>query len=297
MIKELEEKIKELEMKEKDLNLLEIGKKKMIEGYKSKIEPYDRVQLARHEKRPKTKDFIENIIKDPIFLHGDRLFADDKSILGGIGYLGDIPVTFIATNKGKNLEENVECNFGMPKPEGYRKALRLMKQAEKFNRPIITFIDTPGAYPGVDAEERGQGEAIARNMLEMGRLRVPIISVITGEGGSGGALALAVADNIIMMENSIFSILSPEGFATILWKDASRHKEATKVMKLTAKDLYDYNIIDQVIEEDISFSIEDFQDNFARLEKEIAKQIKILIRKRPDRLVLDRQSKYRKIGG
>lgn len=297
MIKELEEKINELEVREKDLILLEIEKKKIIEEYKAKIEPYDRVQLARHEKRPKTKDFIENIIKEPIYLHGDRLFADDKSILGGIGYLGDIPVTFIATNKGKSLEENVEFNFGMPKPEGYRKALRLMKQAEKFNRPIITFIDTPGAYPGVDAEERGQGEAIARNMLEMGRLKVPIISVITGEGGSGGALALAVADNIIMMENSIFSILSPEGFATILWKDGTRHKEATKLMKLTAKDLYDYNIIDQVIEEDISFSIEDFQESFARLEKAIIKRIKMLIRKRPDRLVIDRQSKYRKIGG
>lgn len=297
MMKELERKIRELEVKEKDFKLLEIEKKKTIEGYKSKIEPYDRVLLARHEKRPKAKDFIENIIKEPIFLHGDRLFADDKSIVGGIGYLEDIPVTFIGTNKGKCLEGNVDCNFGMPKPEGYRKALRLMKQAEKFNRPIITFIDTPGAYPGVDAEERGQGEAIARNMLEMGKLKVPIISIITGEGGSGGALALAVGDNIMMMENSIFSILSPEGFATILWKDPSRHEEATKVMKLTARDLYDYNIVDEVIEEDISFSIEAFQDNFDRLKKALIKQLKNLMEKNSDELVIERQDKYRKIGG
>ncbi len=296
-MRELEEKIKNLEEKEKDFKLLEKEKKKVIDGYKAKIEPYDRVLLARHEKRPKAKDFIENIIKDPIYLHGDRLFADDKSIVGGIGYLDDIPVSFIGTNKGKNVEENVEYNFGMPKPEGYRKALRLMKQAEKFNRPIITFIDTPGAYPGVDAEERGQGEAIARNMLEMGSLKVPIISVITGEGGSGGALALAVADKIIMMENSVFSILSPEGFATILWKDGSRHKEATKVMKLTAKDLYDYKIVDQVIEEDISFSIEGFQDNFTRLKKVMISEFRNLMKKSSDELVGKRQDKYRKIGG
>ena len=293
MMKELEEKIRALEAKEKDFKMLETEKKKTIAGYKSKIEPYDIVQLARHEKRPKPLDFIENIIKEPIFLHGDRLFADDKSIIGGIGYLGDIPVTFIATNKGKDLEENVERNFGMPRPEGYRKALRLMKQAEKFNRPIITFIDTPGAYPGIGAEERGQGEAIARNILEMGLLKVPIISVITGEGGSGGALALSVANNIIMMENSIFSILSPEGFATILWKDGTRYKEATKVMKLTARELYDYKIIDQ----DISFSIEGFQDNFTRLKKAIIKEINILIKKSSEELVLEKQEKYRKIGG
>lgn len=297
MIKELEEQIRELEIKEKDFKLLETEKEKLIRAYKEKIEPYDLVKLARHEKRPKPKDFIDNIINEPVFLHGDRLFADDKSILGGIGYLGDIPVTFIATNKGKNVEENVECNFGMPRPEGYRKALRLMKQAEKFNRPIITFIDTPGAYPGIGAEERGQGEAIARNILEMSKLQVPIISIITGEGGSGGALALAVANKIIMMENSIFSILSPEGFATILWKDASRYEEATKIMKLTARELYDYKIIDEVIEEDITFSIEGFHANFARLKNVLVKDLKILMNKSSDELVLQKYEKFRKIGG
>ena len=297
MIKELEQKLKQLEEKEKDLQIFKIERNKIIEKYESKLKPYHRVQLARHERRPKTKDFIESIIEEPIFFHGDRLFADDKSIVGGIGYLDHIPVTFIGTNKGKTLEENVKCNFGMPKPEGYRKALRLMKQAEKFNRPIITFIDTPGAYPGVDAEERGQGEAIATNILEMSRLKVPVISVFTGEGGSGGALALAVANRIIMMENSIFSILSPEGFATILWKDGTRYREATEVMKLTSKELYDYKIIDKVIEEDISFSMKGFQDNFSRLKKVIIKELKILMRKNSDELIIERQQKYRKIGG
>jgi len=297
MIKELEEKLKELEEKEQNQEAFKIKRKQIIEEYKSKLTPYHRVQLARHEKRPKAKDFIENIVSEPMFFHGDKLFSDDRSIVGGVGYLGHVPITFIGTNKGKTLEENVEYNFGMPKPEGYRKALRLMKQAEKFNRPIITFIDTPGAYPGIDAEERGQGEAIAINILEMSRLEVPIISVFTGEGGSGGALALSVANKIIMMENSIFSILSPEGFATILWKDGTLYEKATEVMKLTAKDLYDYKIADRVIEEDISFSMKGFQENFARLKEEIIKELESLRKKSPARLVKERQNKYRKIGG
>ncbi|NMB26642.1 MAG: acetyl-CoA carboxylase carboxyltransferase subunit alpha [Tissierellia bacterium] len=297
MIRELEEKIKRLEEQEKDSEILRIKRKEITEKYEKKFKPYDRVQLARHRERPKVKDFIENIIEEPMFFHGDRLFSDDKSIIGGIGYLDDIPITFVGTNKGNTLEENVQCNFGMPKPEGYRKALRLMKQAEKFNRPIITFIDTPGAYPGVDAEERGQGEAIARNISEMGRLKVPIISVFTGEGGSGGALALSVANKIIMMENSIFSILSPEGFATILWKDGTRCKEATEVMKLMAKELYDYNIVDRVVEEDISFSLEGFRDNFIRLKKVIIEELQMLMIKNSKELIIERQEKYRRIGG
>lgn len=297
MIRELEERLKELEEKEGDSRLFKIKRRRIIKKYGSRLNAYDRVQLARHEKRPKAKDFIENIIREPIFFHGDRLFSDDRSIIAGIGYLEDIPVTFIGTNKGRTLEENVKYNFGMPKPEGYRKALRLMKQAEKFNRPIITFIDTPGAYPGVGAEERGQGEAIARNILEMSRLEVPIISIFTGEGGSGGALALSVANRIIMMENSIFSILSPEGFATILWKDGNRYKEATELMKLTARELYDYNIVDRVIDEDISFSLEGFQSNFLRLKRAIVEELDGLIGKSPHELVVERQDKYRRIGG
>ena len=211
------------------------------------ITAWDRVTLAREIERPKALDYIENIFDDFMELHGDRNFGDDKSIIGGIAYLDAMPVTIIGEQKGKNARENIERNFGMPNPEGYRKALRLMKQAEKFGRPIITFIDTPGAYPGIGAEERGQGEAIARNMLEMSQLKVPIICIVIGEGSSGGALAIAVGDRIIMLENAVYSILSPEGFASILYKDASKAKEAAENMKITAKDLKNLNIIDKII--------------------------------------------------
>ena len=232
MIKEIEEKLLKLEL---DENLKDIKIKELQDHYKNRLSFYDHVLLARHEKRPKAMDFINEIIDSPVFFKGDRLFAEDKSLIGGIGYLNNKPVTFLGTNKGKNLKENLEYNFGMLKPEGYRKSLRLMKQAEKFKRPIITFIDTPGAYPGIDAEERGQGEAIARNIMEMGYLKVPIIAVFTGEGGSGGALALSVANRIIMMEYSIFSILSPEGFATILWKDSSLYKKSLSYYEIKSK--------------------------------------------------------------
>ncbi len=180
---------------------------------------WDKVVTARHKDRPTGEFYIENIFKHFIEFHGDRYFGDDAAIIGGIGFLEKTPVTVISITKGSNTKENIKRNFGMPKPEGYRKALRLMKQAEKFKRPIICFIDTPGAFCGVDAEERGQGEAIAKNLFEMSKLKTPIVSVLMGEGGSGGALALAVADRILMLENSIYSILSPEGFASILWKD------------------------------------------------------------------------------
>ena len=190
------------------------------------ISAWERVVLARKAERPKSLDYINNIFTNFIELHGDRNFGDDKSIIGGIAELDGIPVTIIGEQKGKNAKENIERNFGMPNPEGYRKALRLMKQAEKFNRPIITFIDTPGAYPGMGAEERGQGEAIARNIMEMSRLKVPIICIVIGEGSSGGALALGVGDKIVILENSIYSILSPERFASILYKDSTKAKEA-----------------------------------------------------------------------
>ena len=189
---------------------------------------WDKVVTARHKDRPTGEFYIENIFKHFIEFHGDRYFGDDAAIIGGIGFLEKTPVTVISITKGSNTKENIKRNFGMPKPEGYRKALRLMKQAEKFKRPIICFIDTPGAFCGVDAEERGQGEAIAKNLFEMSKLKTPIVSVLMGEGGSGGALALAVADRILMLENSIYSILSPEGFASILWKDGSRVKEAAE---------------------------------------------------------------------
>ena len=210
---------------------------------------WHKVEIARSKERPSAKLYIDHIFQDFIELHGDRYYGDDKAIIGGIGFLSGIPVTVIAECKGDNTKENIERNFAMPHPEGYRKALRLMKQGEKFKRPIICFVDTPGAFCGVGAEERGQGEAIARNLFETMDIRVPIISIILGEGGSGGALALAVGDQVWMMENSVYSILSPEGFASILWKDKGRTKEAAEIMKITAQDLKGFNIIDRIINE------------------------------------------------
>ncbi|MGO1498413.1 MAG: acetyl-CoA carboxylase carboxyl transferase subunit alpha [Streptococcus thermophilus] len=204
---------------------------------------------ARYQGRLTALDFAKEIFDDFIELHGDRNFRDDGAVIGGIGRLNGQAVTVVGIQKGKNLQDNLNRNFGQPHPEGYRKALRLMKQAEKFGRPVVTFINTAGAYPGVGAEERGQGEAIARNLMEMSDLKVPIIAIIIGEGGSGGALALAVADKVWMLENTIYSILSPEGFATILWKDGSRSEEAAELMKITSGELLNMGIVDKVIPE------------------------------------------------
>ncbi len=212
-----------------------------------KMSAWDKIQIARVKERPTAKKFIENVFDDFIETAGDRLLGDDKSIIGGIATLDNTVVTVIAQEKGSTTDEKVFHNFGMPHPEGYRKVLRLVKQAEKFNRPVIMFVDTPGAYPGIEAEKRGQGEAIAKNLMELSQVKVPIITVILGEGGSGGALAMAVADYIYMLEYAVYSILSPEGFATILWKDASKAKEASEKMKLTSTDLLELGIIDQVI--------------------------------------------------
>ena len=209
----------------------------------------ERVALARHPQRPNITDYIDGLFTDFFEQRGDRACREDPAILGGVALFHGRPVTVIGTRKGKNLEENLRCNFGMPGPEGYRKALRLMKQAEKFRRPIFTFIDTAGAYPGLEAEEHGQGEAIARNLFEMSRLTVPVIAVVTGEGNSGGALALAVADRVLMLENAVYSVLSPEGFASILWKDAGRSGEAAEVMKLTAADLLSLGVIHEILPE------------------------------------------------
>ena len=207
------------------------------------------VREAREQSRLTSLDFATGIFDEFIQLHGDRSFRDDGAVLGGIGWLGDQAVTVVGIQKGKSLQDNLKRNFGQPHPEGYRKALRLMKQAEKFGRPVVTFINTAGAYPGVGAEERGQGEAIARNLMEMSDLKVPIIAIIIGEGGSGGALALAVADKVWMLENTVYSILSPEGFATILWKDGSRSEEAAELMKITSGELLNMGIVDKVIPE------------------------------------------------
>lgn len=211
--------------------------------------PAERVRIARMETRPTTKEYIEALFQDFIPLGGDRAFSEDQAIIGGIGSFHGIPVTIIGHQKGRSLEENLKRRFGMPNPDGYRKALRLMKQADKFHRPIITFVDTPGAYPGKEAEERGQGSAIAECLKVLSRVSVPVISVFIGEGGSGGALAIGICDRMIMLENAIYSILSPEGFASILWKDGTRWEEASRVMRLTAPDLYKMKVCDTIVPE------------------------------------------------
>lgn len=266
-----------------------------VKKYTSK-NAWQRVTLARLKERPTALDYINIMFDDFIELHGDRSFSDDQSIVCGIGLLNNKSVTIIAQQKGKNIKDNIKRNFGMPKPEGYRKALRIMKQAEKFKRPIICFIDTPGAFCGIDAEERGQGEAIARNLLEMSRLKTVTLSIVIGEGGSGGALALGVADRVIMLENSIYSILSPEGFASILWKDASKAKEAAEVMKITAEDLKEFNIIDKIIKEPAGGAHKNLNKMAETLKENIINEIEIL-KKYPLDILLDkRYNKFRNMG-
>lgn len=254
----------------------------------------DTVSLARKTDRLSIQDITSDMIEDFIELHGDRLYKDDEAIMGGIGRLNGRPVTVIGNKKGHTLEENMASNFGSSHPEGYRKSLRLMKQAEKFNRPILNFINTSGAYCGVEAEERGQGEAIARNLLEMSDLKVPIIAVILGEGGSGGALALALADEVWMMEFSIYSILSPEGFASILWKDAKKASDAAELMKLTSKDLHDLNVIERVISETEGENKLPKEVIIDQLKKEIDAKLKELSALSTERLIEKRYERFRK---
>lgn len=256
-IEKLEEDINKLKLisssNEIDLSDKIIDLEEKLDTLKSeaciKLSPYEKVSLSRDIKRPTTMDYIDKICSNFIELHGDRLYKDDPSIIGGIGKIDKFSVTIIGHQKGNDVRENIKRNFGMPHPEGYRKALRLMKQAEKFKRPIITFIDTPGAFCGLEAEERGQGEAIARNLLEMSKLSVPIICFVIGEGGSGGALGIGVGNEICMLEHSVYSVISPEGLSSILFKDSSKSKEASDVMKLTSEDLYELNIVDKIIKE------------------------------------------------
>ncbi|MGN0145071.1 MAG: acetyl-CoA carboxylase carboxyltransferase subunit alpha [Clostridium sp.] len=266
------------------------------EFIKSSNEAWQSVEIARHKDRPTGKFYIESIVKDFIEFHGDRAFGDDKAVIGGIGTINGSNVTVIAITKGSNTNENIKRNFGMPNPEGYRKALRLMKQAEKFKRPVICFVDTPGAFCGVGAEERGQGQAIANNLFELSRLKTPIMSIITGEGGSGGALALMVADKICMLEHSIYSILSPEGFASILWKDASRVKEAAEVMKITAKDLKEFEIIDEIIKEPRGGANKNPQKVVDEIRASILDFLIKVKKKDLESLVNERYNKFRKMG-
>lgn len=270
---------------------------------KNVLTAWERVEIARNPKRKTALDYINEIFDEFIELHGDRCYGDDKAMVCGLGRIENQNYTIIAEQKGRNTKENIERNFGMPNPESYRKAIRIMKQAEKFNRPVITFIDTKGAYPGVEAEQRGQGEAIAKSMFEMAKLTVPVIAIVIGEGSSGGALAIGVANKVIMLENAIYSILSPEGYSSILWKDSSRFKEAADRMKLTANDLYDMGIIETVIKEpDIKDSKKTSQSvDFEMIASEIKEEIQTTVQefksKTKDEIVEERYQKFRKISG
>ena len=262
------------------------------------INPYltawDRVQISRKVDRPSGSDYIEALFTDFMEFHGDRNYGDDKAIVGGIAKFHGRPVTVIVQEKGTNTKENIAHNFGMPMPEGYRKALRLMKQAEKFHRPVLCFVDTPGAFCGIEAEERGQGEAIARNLWEFAGLKTPVLSVVTGEGGSGGALALAAGDQVWMLENSVYSILSPEGFASILWKDSARAKEAAGVMQLTAADLYEKGIIEQVIPEPENLTSESLWQVTERLNDRIGEFLQKYTALSEEELLERRYARFRK---
>lgn len=279
----------EIEKLEKRLLKLE---KEIYENMK----PWDRFQIARHPERPTTLDYISYLFTDFFECHGDRLYQDDAAIVGGIGFFEGLPVTIIGHQRGRDTKENIKRNFGMPHPEGYRKALRLMKQAEKFNRPIVCFIDTKGAYPGVAAEERGQSEAIARNLFEMASLKVPVICIVIGEGGSGGALALGIGNKIHMLENSTYSVISPEGAAALLWKDASLAKQAVETMKITAPDLKELGIIDEVIPECKGGAHKDIEKQAEEIQKVLKKSLIELGELTENELVDQRYEKYRAIG-
>ena len=256
---------------------------------------WERVTISRKNDRPVGQDYIRILFSDYLEFHGDRCYGDDPAIIGGIARFAGIPVTVIAQAKGKSTKENVAHHFGMPSPEGYRKALRLMKQAEKFKRPILLFVDTPGAFCGIEAEERGQGEAIARNLFEMSSMKVPVLSVVIGEGGSGGALALAVADEVWMLENAIYSVLSPEGFASILWKDSKRASEAAEVMKLTAADLKKLGVIEAVIAEPEVYTEETMQSVVFVLQKKITEFLDTHCNFSPEELAVQRYERFRKM--
>lgn len=270
--------------------------KEMQEEMYQDLSAWDRVYLARHPRRPKAQDYLKRLFHTFYELHGDRCYGDDRAIIGGIAMFEQTPVTVIAQAKGRDLQENMKRNFGMPNPEGYRKALRLAKEAEKFHRPIITFVDTSGAYPGKGAEERGQAEAIAQCLYTFSDLQTPVICIVLSEGGSGGALALSVGDRLIMLENAIYSILSPEGFASILWKDGSRAKEAAEVMKLTAHDLMDKGILDAVIEEPLGGAQNDIEAVCERLRAYIHTALEELQKAKMPSLLAQRYEKYRSIG-
>ena len=265
----------------------------MGEGVVTSMEPYDHVLEARRKGRPTSQQFIANLTEDFLEFHGDRRFGDDNAIIAGIARIHDLPVTVIGIEKGNGLQDSINRNFGAVHPEGYRKALRLMKQAEKFHRPVLCIVDTSGAYCGLGAEERGQGQAIAENLMEMMTLKTPIISLLIGEGGSGGALALAVADQVWMMENAIYSVISPEGCASILWKDSKKMKEAARHLKLTALDLLGMGVIEQVIPED---DPQDFTEVYQQVQTMLYDQFQSSLQKPVEELLQQRYQRFRMIG-
>ncbi|PKL87021.1 MAG: acetyl-CoA carboxylase carboxyl transferase subunit alpha [Ignavibacteriae bacterium HGW-Ignavibacteriae-2] len=301
-IAELEKKIIEMRKYEDNLDIKEeISRleEKVIQLKKNiydNLTRWQRVQLARHPERPYTLDYIYMMTKDFVELHGDRLYKDDKAIVGGFAKLDEYKVMIIGQQKGRDTKSNLYRNFGMANPEGYRKALRLMKLAEKFNKPVITLIDTPGAYPGLEAEQNGQAEAIARNLLEMSRLKVPIIVVIIGEGASGGALGIGVGDRILMLENTWYSVISPESCSSILWRSWEYKEQAAEALKLTATDLLEFKIIDKIVEEPLGGAHKDHKVMAATLKEVLKDELLALIKIKPDKLVQNRLEKFGKMG-
>ncbi|WMZ55808.1 acetyl-CoA carboxylase carboxyltransferase subunit alpha [Staphylococcus pseudintermedius] len=279
-----------------EIEILEAALQTEKEKIYTSLKPWNRVQIARLPERPTVLDYIPYIFDDFIELHGDRNFRDDPAIVGGLAYFNGQPVTVIGQQRGKDTKENIYRNFGMAHPEGYRKALRLMKEAEKFNRPIFTFIDTKGAYPGKAAEERGQSESIARNLVSMAGLTVPVISIVIGEGGSGGALGLGVSNRLLMLENSTYSVISPEGAAGILWKDSSLAKIAAETMKITAYDLLELNIIDEVVKEPLGGAHHDVEMLAKRIKQKFTKHLASFEHMTPADIKEDRFEKFRNIG-
>uniref|UniRef100_A0A7C4X914 Acetyl-coenzyme A carboxylase carboxyl transferase subunit alpha n=1 Tax=candidate division WOR-3 bacterium TaxID=2052148 RepID=A0A7C4X914_UNCW3 len=296
---ELEKKIEELKnLKgvDEELTRLRAQAERLKKKIYSNLTRWQRVQLARHPRRPYSVDIINSITSDFIELHGDRRFGDDPAIVAGIARIERFNIAITAQQKGRDTKEKIKRNFGMPHPEGYRKALRIMKLAEKFSLPVVNFVDTPGAYPGVGAEERGQFEAIAVNLFECSTMQIPIVVVIIGEGGSGGALALAVGDKILMLENAIYSVISPEGCASILWRDASRNKEAAEALKLTAQDLYEFKIIDEIIPEPLGGAHMDYQKTAENIKEAIIRNLEELTKFSPEELVEKRIKKFQNMG-
>jgi acetyl-CoA carboxylase carboxyl transferase subunit alpha len=282
--------------KEEELRKLQRELRKKAKELYRKLDPWDRVLLARHSQRPHTLDYINMIFRNFIELHGDRCFGDDRSIVAGFAYFESMPVAVIGHEKGKSTKEKMERNFGMPHPEGYRKAIRVAKLAEKYHMPVITFVDTPGAYPGIGAEERGQSEAIAESLYTFGYLKVPSVAVVIGEGGSGGALALAVANRVLMFENAIYSVISPEGCAAILWKDQSKVKEASLALKLTAQDLLRLGVIDYIVPEPLGASHIDPVRSARVLKYFLRKCIKQLLSKNTEEILRERIEKFGSMG-